>query len=83
MRADTNKPIVQNSCVHTRHVHNSLQTYTCMSGMHMPNFDCVHSGINANCKPRTAVQNSMNSVQLFNKNVKMKVMVYTVIAYSY
>ena len=50
-KIDDVKPIYQNSCVHTRHVHNSLQTYACMSGMHAPNSNCMH----ANCKPKTVV----------------------------
>ena len=36
--------------VHTRHVHDSLQTDACLSGTHMPNLDYVY----ANCKTRTA-----------------------------
>ena len=44
------KPFIQSSCVRTRHMHHSLQTYTCMLGIHTPNLDYVH----ANCKPKTA-----------------------------
>ena len=35
----SNLRTIQSCCVHTRRVHDSLQTYACMSGMHMPNLD--------------------------------------------
>ena len=54
-KIDVIKPIVPSSCVCTGHVHDSLQTHTCMSRTHMPNLGCMHSGVHANCKPRTAV----------------------------
>ena len=36
------KPIVQSSHVHNGHMHDGLHSQACMSGMHMPNLDCVH-----------------------------------------
>ena len=38
-KIDDIKLTVQSSCVRTRHVHNSLQMYACMSGMHTPNLN--------------------------------------------
>ena len=40
-RIDNVKPIIQSSRVYTRHVHDSLQTHACMSGMHTPNLNYV------------------------------------------
>ena len=37
------------------HVHNSLQIHMCMSGMHMPNLNCIHFGVHANCQPWTVI----------------------------
>ena len=41
--------IIQSFCVHTRRVHDSLQTHAFMSGVYMLNLDCVckDSGINS------------------------------------
>ena len=51
VKIDDVKPIILSSCVCTRCVHDSLLMHTCMSGMHMPNLDCIHFGVHANCKP--------------------------------
>ena len=48
---DDVEPIVQITYVWTRCVHNSLQMLTCMSGMYMPNFICVHFDVYPNSKP--------------------------------
>ena len=42
-KIDDVKPIVQSSCVHTRHVDDTLQMLACMSGMHMPNLNYAAS----------------------------------------
>ena len=38
-KIDDVKPTVQSSRVHTRHVQDSFQMHTCMSGIHMQNLD--------------------------------------------
>ena len=50
------KPIVQGTCVNTRHMHGTCRgTCVYMSGMYIPNLVSVHLGMHANCKSRIAV----------------------------
>ena len=42
-KIDDVKPIIQNSHVCSRHVHDSLLTHVCMSGMHAPSLNYVHA----------------------------------------
>ena len=43
-------PIIQNTHVRMRCVHDSLQVHVCILGMHMPNLVCVHLDVHAYCK---------------------------------